>query len=178
MKHESMKRSTAAGLVLSFALVAVLGGFIPAAAQTAEATTPATTLVQATPTVKIAAVSAVPVARVARKLRTATAIAPTSVQTSSKSGRTAAYTSASGELGKAKSILAGLIAKYPTLKGTTVTMGTTPNGYQAVCYYKSGRIVVNPKHTASLTTILNHEVWHVIDWRDNGRIDWGENIPR
>jgi hypothetical protein len=20
-------------------------------------------------------------------------------------------------------------------------------------------------------------VWHVIDWRDNGRIDWGESVP-
>ncbi len=50
-------------------------------------------------------------------------------------------------------------------------------GYQAICYYKSGRIVINPNHTASLSRILNHEVWHIIDWRDNGRIDWGENVP-
>jgi len=178
MKYDSTARSTAAGLVLSVALVAVLGGFTPAATPAAYAATPATTLEQATPAVKIAAVSARPTVRVARKLRTSTEVAPASSQTSSKSARTAAYVSTTGELAKAKSILAGLIAKYPILKGTTVTMGTTPGGYQAVCYYKSGRIIVSPKHTANLTTILTHEVWHVIDWRDNGRIDWGENIPR
>lgn len=80
------------------------------------------------------------------------------------------------ELAEARRILAGLIAKYPILKGTTVSFGDT-KGYQAICYYKSGRIVINPNHTASLSRILNHEVWHIIDWRDNGRIDWGENVP-
>jgi hypothetical protein len=24
---------------------------------------------------------------------------------------------------------------------------------------------------------MAHEIWHIIDWRDNGRIDWGENVP-
>jgi len=80
------------------------------------------------------------------------------------------------ELAEARRILAGLIAKYPILKGTTVSFGDT-KGYQAICYYRSGRIVINPNHTVSLSRILNHEVWHVIDWRDNGRIDWGENVP-
>ena len=50
-------------------------------------------------------------------------------------------------------------------------------GRQAIAYYKSGRIVISPSHTASLSRILNHEVWHIIDYRDNGVIDWGENIP-
>jgi len=59
-----------------------------------------------------------------------------------------------------------------------VSIGRTPGGYQAVCYFKSGRILVSPTHTASLRTIMNHEVWHIIDWRDNGRIDWGEAVPR
>ncbi|MBE0476208.1 MAG: hypothetical protein IBX62_03810 [Coriobacteriia bacterium] len=85
--------------------------------------------------------------------------------------------SAGSKLAQARAILAGLIRKYPILKGTTVTIGETPNGYQAVAYYQSGRIVINPNHKASLETILNHEVWHIIDWRDNGRIDWGENVP-
>lgn len=80
------------------------------------------------------------------------------------------------ELQQARAILAGLIRKYPILAGTTVEFGDA-RGYQAVCYYRSGRIVISPNHTASLTRILNHEVWHIIDWRDNGRIDWGENVP-
>lgn len=86
-------------------------------------------------------------------------------------------TAASGdETAQAKAILAGLIAKYPLLKGTTVSFGDA-RGYQAIALYKSGRIIINPAHTATLSRILNHEVWHIIDWRDNGRIDWGENVP-
>jgi hypothetical protein len=81
-----------------------------------------------------------------------------------------------GEQAEAEAILAGLIKQYPILKGSTVSFGDA-QGYQAVCYYMSGRIVISPSHTASLGTILNHEIWHIIDWRDNGRIDWGENIP-
>jgi len=57
-----------------------------------------------------------------------------------------------------------------------VTMGNA-SGYQAVAYYTSGRIVISPKHTASLQRILSHEIWHIIDWRDNGRIDWRESVP-
>jgi hypothetical protein len=59
-----------------------------------------------------------------------------------------------------------------------VKIGTTPGGAQAVAFYKSGRIVISPTHRASLSVILNHEAWHIIDWRDNHRIDWGENVPR
>jgi hypothetical protein len=83
----------------------------------------------------------------------------------------------SGDLAEAQAILAGLIAKYPILAGTTVSFGTTPNGHEAVAYYMSGRILISSSHTVGLKTILNHEVWHIIDWRDNGRIDWGENVP-
>lgn len=172
------RSTTIAGLALSIALVAVLGGFVPTTSSAAHAATPATTLAAATPTVKIAATSTRTVVRVARKLSTSTAVAPSSTSTSGRTSRATAFVNSTGELAKAQSILAGLIAKYPVLAGTTVSMGSTPGGYQAVCYYKSGRIVVNPNHTANLTTILTHEVWHVIDWRDNGRIDWGENIPR
>lgn len=85
--------------------------------------------------------------------------------------------SAGSELAQARAILAGLIRKHSILKGTTVTIGSTPGGYQAVAYYQSGRIVISPNHKASLTTILNHEVQHIIDWRDNGKIDWGEKVP-
>ena len=88
----------------------------------------------------------------------------------------AAAKPAGSELSQARSILAGLIAKYPILKGATVSFGDA-RGYQAIALYTSGRIIISPTHTASLSRILNHEVWHIIDWRDNGRIDWGENVP-
>ncbi len=78
--------------------------------------------------------------------------------------------------GSAEQILAGLIARYPILAGTTVQYGDA-RGYQAVAYYRSGRIVISKNHTASLSRILNHEVWHIIDYRDNGKIDWGESVP-
>lgn len=78
----------------------------------------------------------------------------------------------------ADAALARLKAEYPRyLSGVTVSIGATPNGYQAVCYYREGRIVVKPDHTASMEDILSHEIWHVIDWRDNGCIDWRESIP-
>lgn len=102
--------------------------------------------------------------------------AATPASSKPKAVSTRPATSSVDELSEARRILAGLIAKYPILKGATVSFGDT-KGYQAICYYKSGRIVINPNHTASLSRILNHEVWHIIDWRDNGRIDWGENVP-
>lgn len=119
------------------------------------------------------------------RARTATTIQPVvatrattrTVSSGTSTGSTAAAPVASGdELAQAQSILAGLIAKYPILAGASVSIGDA-SGYQAVAYYKSGRIVISATHTASLTRILNHEVWHIIDWRDNGVIDWGENVP-
>lgn len=91
----------------------------------------------------------------------------------SYSGSTAAASSGGAS---AQSILAGYIAKYPILAGSTVTFGDA-KGYQAISYYKSGRIVISSSHTRSLQTIIGHEIWHIIDWRDNGVIDWGENVP-
>ena len=76
----------------------------------------------------------------------------------------------------AQEILNQLINQYPILTGATVSFGDA-NGYQAICYYSSGRIIINPNHTATLQRILEHEVWHIIDYRDNGIIDWQENIP-
>ena len=93
-----------------------------------------------------------------------------------KVGRVSGGTSSTGEQAEAEKILAGLVKQYPVLKGSTVAFGDA-QGYQAICYYMSGRIVISKSHTATLGTILNHEIWHIIDWRDNGRIDWGENVP-
>lgn len=81
-----------------------------------------------------------------------------------------------GELQRARAILAGYVSRYPILKGATVSIGATPGGHQAVCFYQSGRIVINPNHRASLQSLIFHEIGHIIDWRDNGRIDWGESL--
>jgi hypothetical protein len=98
--------------------------------------------------------------------------------TSKSSTRSATVTKAStaSKLSQAKSILASYISKYPILKGTTVEFGDA-KGYQAIAYYKSGRIVISPTHRSSLSAIIGHEIWHIIDWRDNGKIDWGEKVP-
>jgi hypothetical protein len=85
--------------------------------------------------------------------------------------------SSGNTLAQARSILASRIAMYPILRGATVEIGDTKGNASAICYYKSGRIVINANHKASLERIINHEIWHIIDWRDNGRIDWGESVP-
>lgn len=112
--------------------------------------------------------------------RTETYVAPPApartARRSSTSGSSASAGSAPSGGGDLTSILAGYIARYPILAGTTISYGDA-KGYQAISYYKSGRIVVSSTHTASLQRIIGHEIWHVIDWRDNGVIDWGENVP-
>ncbi len=78
---------------------------------------------------------------------------------------------------QANAVLQDLKTRFRYLDGVTVTFGATPGSYQAVSYYKEGRIVINPRHTASVEEILDHEIWHIIDWRDNGRVDWHERVP-
>lgn len=134
--------------------------FVAATADTAALSTASAKALASTPVVKPATTALTPVATAAVKTTTA---AVKNQPTSTDAAR-------------AKAILAGLIAKYPILQGTTVTMGDA-RGYQAIALYKSGRIIISPTHTATLERILNHEVWHIIDWRDNGRIDWGEQVP-
>ncbi len=77
----------------------------------------------------------------------------------------------------AQALLDSLKSTYRLLDGVTIRMGATPRGEQAISYYGDGEIVVNPRHTADLDKIVGHEIWHIIDWRDNGRIDWGEAVP-
>ena len=81
------------------------------------------------------------------------------------------------EAQRAEQVLAGLRAKYRYLDDVKVSLKTTPNGEQAVAYYTLGRIVIDRNHTIGIDKILAHEIWHVIDWRDNGRLDWGEDLP-
>ncbi len=77
----------------------------------------------------------------------------------------------------ARKVLSALAARYRYLDGVTVTVGATPDGKQAVAYYADGRIVISDDHTVSIETILGHEIWHIIDWRADGRLDWGEGVP-
>ena len=119
----------------------------------------------------------------AAAMRTSTRSGSTTTRIASKPAaikpaatKPAAIKPAASELSQAQSILAGVIAQHPILKGTTVTFGDA-RGYQAIALYTSGRIIISASHTASLSRILNHEIWHIIDWRDNGTIDWGENVP-
>lgn len=67
-------------------------------------------------------------------------------------------------------VWSGLVAQYPILEGTTVTYGDA-QGYEAIAYYRSGTVVVNPNHTYPLSEILYHEAMHIIDWRSDGHID-------
>ena len=78
---------------------------------------------------------------------------------------------------RAMQLLAEHAGVYRHLEGVTIHEGPTPKSEQAVSYYTDGEIVVSPDHTATLEDIVAHEIWHVIDWRDNGRMDWGEQVP-
>lgn len=180
-------RTIGAGIALSLVAALAAMGISAQASRAAAVEQPSAAFslpTTQTAAVKIAADTAAAVPQAAKpKLSTITTTRATSTTQTTRRAtkvarRAATLATAGSELSQARSILAGLIARYPIIKGATVSMGPTPNDYQAVCYYKTARIVVNPDHTASLTRILDHEVWHIIDWRDNGRIDWGENVPR
>jgi hypothetical protein len=110
---------------------------------------------------------------------TKTTAKPRTSATKTKSpgtGTKSTATKSGSDLSRAQSLLKSYTRKYPILKGSTVTIGDA-RGHQAICYYQSGRIVISPKRKASLEAIVAHEIWHIIDWRDNGRIDWGESVP-
>jgi len=89
----------------------------------------------------------------------------------------AAKSDALSDAASAKQVFESLSTKYRLLDNVTVTIGDTPNGEQAVAYYTDGQIVISRDHTVGIDIILAHEVWHIIDWRDNGRLDWGEELP-
>lgn len=177
--------ATSIAAALTLTLVA---GILPGAVAADAATRTSvftSKIVATTTTTKLTATTEQPLSTsFTARARTQTTLAPVTttrttartVSTGSSTAAAPAAAPAGNELAEAQAILAGLIAQYPILAGTTVSIGDA-NGYQAIAYYKSGRIVISPTHTASLSRILNHEVWHVIDWRDNGVIDWGENVP-
>lgn len=95
---------------------------------------------------------------------------------------TAAPAMASGptkaERREAKKQLARAIRRFPQLKGTRIEWSHDTKGHQAITFYRSGVIRINPHRRAPLWKIVRHETGHIADWRHNHRIDWGENIPR
>jgi hypothetical protein len=95
----------------------------------------------------------------------------------SSSRATGTQNSEAADAREASRLLGELKSRYRHLNGVTVSIGTTPRGEQAVAYYTEARIVISRAHTVSIEKILDHEIWHVIDWRDNGRMDWQENLP-
>lgn len=117
-------------------------------------------------------------ARAARlaKARRAAALRRARAAAAAASTTTVASTGTVSDAERAQQLLTALVAQHPILAGATVEMGNA-QGYQAISYFQTGRIVISPTHSASIDRIMNHEIWHIIDWRDNGRIDWGENVP-
>lgn len=90
---------------------------------------------------------------------------------------TAVTSVGSPNLARAYAALETLNRTYRYLDDVTIEGGTPPRGKQAVSFYTEGRIVIGADHSASVESIMMHEVWHIIDWRDNGRIDWAEDVP-
>lgn len=60
-----------------------------------------------------------------------------------------------------------ILASYG-LEGVSLSFGET-YGYEAISYYKSGHIVISPTHTYPLSTLIAHEVNHIIAWRQSGQ---------
>ena len=51
---------------------------------------------------------------------------------------------------------------------TSIAYGDT-HGYEAISYYKTGYIVINPNHTYSLYTLVAHEINHIVAYRESGK---------
>jgi hypothetical protein len=128
-------------------------------------------------TAKIATVATRPATKRSSTKRAAVTSAVRKVASTTTAAKSVSVASSSSDLSTARSVLASLKATYKYLDGVTVEMGTTPGGYQAVSYFTRGRILISTRHTASISRILKHEIWHIIDWRDNGKIDWRESVP-
>jgi hypothetical protein len=99
------------------------------------------------------------------------------VQTAALAQDEATAVAPKGEEARAQELIGRLSKAYRHLDGVTVRFAKTPKGEEAVAYYTDGEIVINTEHTVSIDEILAHEVWHIIDYRDNGQLDWGENLP-
>jgi hypothetical protein len=81
-------------------------------------------------------------------------------------------TNMQSKLARAQQILAFQIAKNPILIGTNVYIKDCSNNWQACAFYQAGIILIDPDHKASLEEIISHECNHIIDWRQDGDIDY------
>lgn len=98
---------------------------------------------------------------------------------SSVTPATAASTSAraTADVLLARREIGRLATVFQHLDDVRVSVGATPDGAQAVAYYSRGSIVISPDHDEPVEVLLAHELWHIVDWRDDGQLDWGENVP-
>lgn len=76
----------------------------------------------------------------------------------------------------AQSVINYYITACPILTGTVAEFGDT-YGYQAISLGASKKIRLNPNHTVDTRVLIDHEIWHIYDYVDNGRMDWGESVP-
>jgi hypothetical protein len=75
---------------------------------------------------------------------------------------------------RAEEILAYYISRYPILQGVRIYVRDCPNNWEGCAYYTKGIILVDPDHRHSLEEIIAHEVKHIIDWREDGKIDYND----
>lgn len=75
---------------------------------------------------------------------------------------------------RAEQILNAFILKYPILKGVKIYVKDCPNNWQGCAYYTKGIILIDPDHTAPLERIIEHEIKHIIDWREDYDIDYND----
>ncbi len=80
-----------------------------------------------------------------------------------------------GKLAQAQQILDIQIRKNSILKGTSIYIRDCPNSWQGCAFYELGIIWIDPDHKASLEQIIIHECNHIIDWREDGDIDYDDS---
>ncbi len=61
----------------------------------------------------------------------------------------------------------GVLASFG-VPGTSIAYGNT-YGYEAISYYRTGYIVINPNHTYDLYTLVAHEINHIVAYRESGK---------
>jgi hypothetical protein len=79
------------------------------------------------------------------------------------------------ELGAARHLLDLQVLRNPILKGTSIFIKDCPNNWQGCAFYELGIIWIDPDHKAPLEEIVVHECNHIIDWREDGDIDYDDS---
>ena len=100
-----------------------------------------------------------------------------SAESSATRSQTQPAVDTAAEQKRVDELMATYARRISGLDGIHVTMGQTPQGEEAVAYYTANQIVIDTEHKVDIEKILAHEIWHIVDFRDNGRLDWGEDLP-